>query len=128
MCQGLLADVAYEQGDVIEARWYAEAAVARSAAAGGLIAVGAHRAMGKVEFALGNDNAARTHVEASLVAAQRVLFLSDGTAATSMGGLTAEELHKATLATLGAVFGQVLTAEEVIQKMCHAQVPSASAA
>jgi ureidoacrylate peracid hydrolase len=55
----------------------------------------------------------------------RVLFLSDATAATRMGDLTAEELQEATLATLGTVFGQVLTVEEVIQKICHAQVPSA---
>jgi ureidoacrylate peracid hydrolase len=56
----------------------------------------------------------------------RVLFLSDGTAATRMGDLTAEELQRATLATLGTVFGQVLRVDEVIQKICHAQVPSAS--
>jgi len=44
----------------------------------------------------------------------RVLFLSDGTATASA------ELHKATLATLGTVFAQVLTVDEVIQKISRA--------
>jgi ureidoacrylate peracid hydrolase len=55
----------------------------------------------------------------------RVVFLSDGTATTGMGDATADELQKATLATLGTVFGQVLTVEEVIQKIVHAQLPAA---
>jgi hypothetical protein len=33
-----------------------------------------------------------------------------------MGDLTAKELQKATLATLGTVFGQVLTVAEVIKR------------
>jgi nicotinamidase-related amidase len=57
----------------------------------------------------------------------RVLFLSDGTATTGMGNATAEELQKATLATLGTVFAQVLTVEEVIQKIAHARLPAAAA-
>jgi hypothetical protein len=55
----------------------------------------------------------------------RVLFLRDGTAASGMGDATAAELQKATLATLGAVFAQVLTVDEVIQKICRAQRPGA---
>jgi nicotinamidase-related amidase len=55
----------------------------------------------------------------------RVLFLSDGTAASGMGDATAAELQKATLATLGTVFAQVLTVDEVIQKICRAQRPTA---
>jgi nicotinamidase-related amidase len=51
----------------------------------------------------------------------RVIFLSDGTSTAGMGGLTADELQKATLATLGTVFAQVLSVEEVIQKIAHAQ-------
>jgi len=55
----------------------------------------------------------------------RVLFLSDGTAASGMGSATAAELQKATLATLGTVFAQVLTVDEVIQKICGGQSPTA---
>jgi hypothetical protein len=55
----------------------------------------------------------------------RVLFLSDGTAASGMGGATAAELQKATLATLGTVFAQVLTVDEVIHKICGGQSPTA---
>lgn len=44
----------------------------------------------------------------------RVLFLSDGTATASA------ELHKGTLAALGTVFAQVLTVDEVIQKISRA--------
>ena len=54
----------------------------------------------------------------------RVLFLSDGTAATSMGNLAANELHEATLATLGTVFAQVLTIEQVLRKICLSQASS----
>jgi hypothetical protein len=43
-----------------------------------------------------------------------------------MGDATAGELQKATLATLGTAFGQVLTVEEVIQKIAHAQLPAAA--
>jgi ureidoacrylate peracid hydrolase len=41
----------------------------------------------------------------------RVLFLSDGTATSS------EEAQEATLKTIGGVFGQVLTVEDVVQKI-----------
>lgn len=55
----------------------------------------------------------------------RVLFLSDGTAASAMGNATVAELHRATLATLGTVFAQVLTVDEVIQKIRCAEHPAA---
>jgi ureidoacrylate peracid hydrolase len=41
----------------------------------------------------------------------RVLFLSDGTATSTA------EAHEATLRTIGAVFGQVLTVGEVLRKI-----------
>ncbi len=47
----------------------------------------------------------------------RVFFLSDGTATSAMGGLSPEELQRATLATLGFLFGQVLSVEEMIEKI-----------
>jgi ureidoacrylate peracid hydrolase len=49
-----------------------------------------------------------------------VFFLSDGTATAAMGNASAAELQKATLATLGFLFGQVLTVDEMIQKISHA--------
>jgi ureidoacrylate peracid hydrolase len=47
----------------------------------------------------------------------RVFFLSDGTATAPMGDASAAELQKATLATLGFLFAQVLTVEEMIRKI-----------
>lgn len=47
----------------------------------------------------------------------RVFFLSDGTATFGVGDLTAEEIQKATCTTLGFVFAQVLTVDEMIGKM-----------
>ena len=47
----------------------------------------------------------------------RVFFLSDGTAAAAMGGVPAVELQRASLATLGFLFSQVLTVEEMIDKI-----------
>ena len=46
-----------------------------------------------------------------------VFFLSDGTATLGMGDASAPELQKATLATLGFLFAQVLTVDEMIQKV-----------
>jgi len=48
-----------------------------------------------------------------------VFFLSDGTATLGMGDASAPELQKATLATLGFLFAQVLTVDEMIQKVNH---------
>ncbi|HEY3454708.1 MAG TPA: isochorismatase family cysteine hydrolase [Bryobacteraceae bacterium] len=49
-----------------------------------------------------------------------VFFLSDGTATAEMPGASAAELQKATLATLGFLFAQVLTVDEMMQKVRHA--------
>ena len=53
-------------------------------------------------------------------AAQRdyhVLFLSDGTATKDMNGVPAAELQRATCASLGMVFAQVLTVDDVVAKI-----------
>lgn len=49
-----------------------------------------------------------------------VFFLSDGTATADMPGASAAELQKATLATLGFLFAQVLTVDEMMQKIGQA--------
>ena len=49
-----------------------------------------------------------------------VFFLSDGTATADMPGASAAELQKATQATLGFLFAQVLTVDEMIEKIRHA--------
>lgn len=46
-----------------------------------------------------------------------VFFLSDGTATAPMGNASAAELQKATLATLAFLFAQVLTVNEMIEKI-----------
>jgi ureidoacrylate peracid hydrolase len=46
-----------------------------------------------------------------------VFFLSDGTATAAMGDASAEELQKATCATLGFLFAEVLTVEQMIAKI-----------
>jgi ureidoacrylate peracid hydrolase len=46
-----------------------------------------------------------------------VFFLSDGTATSAMGSASAAELQKVTLATLGFLFAQVLTVNEMIEKI-----------
>ena len=55
-------------------------------------------------------------------AAQRdfhVYFLSDGTATKEMNGVAAEELQRATCASLAMVFAQVATVDEVIHKIAE---------
>jgi nicotinamidase-related amidase len=47
----------------------------------------------------------------------RVFFLSDGTATHDIGDVSAAELQRATCATLGRVFAQVLTVDEMIRKI-----------
>jgi len=49
-----------------------------------------------------------------------VLFLSDGTTTFGMSNASAAELQKATLATLGSLFAQVLTVGEMVQKIRRA--------
>jgi len=50
----------------------------------------------------------------------RVFFLSDGTSTGDIGDVTRNELQRATLATLGILFAQVLTVEEMTQKILRA--------
>ncbi len=47
----------------------------------------------------------------------RVFFLSDGTATKEMNGVPAGELQRATLASLGMVFAQIASVEEVMAKI-----------
>ena len=47
----------------------------------------------------------------------RVVFLSDGTATKEMNGVPAQELQRATLASLGMVFTQVATVQEVTEQI-----------
>jgi nicotinamidase-related amidase len=47
----------------------------------------------------------------------RVFFLSDGTATFGVGDLSAEDIQKATCATLGFAFAQVLTVDQMIAKI-----------
>jgi ureidoacrylate peracid hydrolase len=47
----------------------------------------------------------------------RVFFLSDGTSTFDMGDVPAAELKRATCATLGFIFAQVLTVDEMIRKL-----------
>jgi nicotinamidase-related amidase len=58
----------------------------------------------------------------------RVFFLSDGTTTFDMGGATAAELKKATLATLGFLFAQVLTVDEMVEKIRAGSMQPAMAA
>jgi len=47
----------------------------------------------------------------------RVFFLSDGTATFGIGDLSASDIQRATCATLGMLFAQVLTVDEMIAKI-----------
>jgi ureidoacrylate peracid hydrolase len=58
-----------------------------------------------------------TTAREAMVRDYQVFFLSDGTTTFGMGNATGEELQKATLATLGFLFAQVLTVAEMIQKI-----------
>ena len=55
----------------------------------------------------------------------RVFFLSDGTATSGIGDLTAADLQRATCATLGLLFAQVQTVDEMIGKIEGAVRPKA---
>jgi ureidoacrylate peracid hydrolase len=46
-----------------------------------------------------------------------VFFLIDGTASVGLGGATADELQRATIANLGSLFAQVLTVDEMLKKI-----------
>lgn len=47
----------------------------------------------------------------------RVVFLSDGTATKEMNGVSAQDLQRATLASLGMVFAQIATISDVCDKL-----------
>ena len=47
----------------------------------------------------------------------RVFFLSDGTLPSMPDGLSPDEVQRASLVTLGALFAQVLTMDEMIEKI-----------
>lgn len=47
----------------------------------------------------------------------RVFFLSDGTTTRGVQGMTRDEVQRASLATLGTCFAQVITVDEMIQKI-----------
>jgi nicotinamidase-related amidase len=47
----------------------------------------------------------------------RVVFLSDGTATKEMNGVAASDLQRATLASVGMVFAQIATIDEVESKL-----------
>jgi ureidoacrylate peracid hydrolase len=50
----------------------------------------------------------------------RVFFLSDGTTTCGVKGLSREEVQRATLATLGNNFAQILSVDDMIQQIEHA--------
>ena len=56
----------------------------------------------------------------------RVFFLSDGTTTFDMGDVSAAELKRATCATLGFLFAQLLTVDEMIRKISAASRTSAA--
>jgi len=47
----------------------------------------------------------------------RVFFMSDGTGTFGVGDLSAQEIQKATCTTLGFAFAQVITVNEMIDKI-----------
>ena len=51
----------------------------------------------------------------------KVLFTSDGTATFDFGGLTRQEIQRATCASLSLVFAQVLSVDDVITKIANGQ-------
>ena len=54
----------------------------------------------------------------------RVFFLSDGTATKEMGGTPAEDLQRATCASLSMVFAEITTVDEVMDKIRTSVPPS----
>jgi ureidoacrylate peracid hydrolase len=57
----------------------------------------------------------------------RVVFLSDGTATKEMNGVAADDLQQATLASLGMVFAQIATLDEVEGKLRPSAVHATAA-
>jgi ureidoacrylate peracid hydrolase len=56
----------------------------------------------------------------------RVFFLSDGTATKEMAGIPADELQRATCASLGMVFAQIATVDEILEKIHTAALSPAN--
>ncbi len=57
----------------------------------------------------------------------RVVFLSDGTATKEMAGVSAEDLQRATCASLGMVFAQIATIDQVGEKLNAASLVAGTA-
>lgn len=60
-----------------------------------------------------------------------VFFLSDGTATQDMNGVSADDLQRATCASLGQVFAQIATIDEMIDKIqtaTHHATPATASA
>jgi nicotinamidase-related amidase len=55
----------------------------------------------------------------------RVFFVSDGTATKEMNGVPADDLQRATIASLGMVFAQITTINELMEKIGTSTVSSA---
>ena len=53
----------------------------------------------------------------------RVFFLSDGAATKEMNGVPADDLQRATLASLGMVFAQISTVDQLMERI-RASAPS----
>lgn len=53
----------------------------------------------------------------------RVVFLSDGTATREMNGVSAHDLQRATLASLGMVFAQIATIDDVRDRLSATTTP-----
>jgi ureidoacrylate peracid hydrolase len=58
----------------------------------------------------------------------KVFFLSDGTAAIDTNGISAEELQRVTCATVGALYAQVLTIDQILAKLRAGGATAARAA
>lgn len=58
----------------------------------------------------------------------RVLFLRDGTATFGIGDLTPDDIQRATCATIGLVFGRVVSTRDVITALEEATLAAPSAA
>lgn len=58
-----------------------------------------------------------TTAREAMVCYFRVFFLSDGTTTGGVVGMSRDEVQRATLVTLGMCFAQVLTVDEMIQKI-----------
>jgi len=58
----------------------------------------------------------------------RVVVLSDGTATKEMNGVSAHDLQKATLASLGMVFAQIATTDEVEDRLRASSVTTKAGA